>query len=170
MSLPNKTINISIFMHREKKDTFIELKDRIFAKITGWKARLLFQVARTTLVKFVANAILTYIMSLFLLPKYFCLEINTLIHKFWWGFPQGKNHNLSFLSWDNICSSKALSGLGLRSIEFQNSSLLVRLGWKMITNQPLLWVDAFRGKYLQHGISFINAPFNSLSSKVNIDV
>jgi hypothetical protein len=86
----------------------------------------------------VVNAIPTYIMSLFLLPKYFCSEINTLIRKFWWGFPQDKNHNLSFLSWDNICSPKALGGLGLHSMEFQNSSLLAGLGWKMTTNQPLL--------------------------------
>jgi hypothetical protein len=70
-------------MHQKKKDTFIELKDRIFAKITGWKARLLSQVAKTTLVKSIANNIPTYIMSLFHLSKYFCSKINTLIHKFW---------------------------------------------------------------------------------------
>jgi hypothetical protein len=161
-----KYLGIPLFMHRKKKDTFIELKDRIFATIIGWTARLLSQAARTTFVTSVANAIPTYIMSLFLLPKYFCSEINTLIQKFWWGFPQEKNHKLSFLSWDNICSPKASGGLGLRSIEFQNSSLLARLGWKMTTNQPLLWVDALRGKYLQHGISFLNAPFNSLSSRI----
>jgi hypothetical protein len=72
------------------------------------------------------------------MPKYFCSEINTLIWKFWWGFPQDKNHNLSFLSWNNICSPKALGALGLRSMEFQNNSLLATLGWKMTTNQPLL--------------------------------
>jgi hypothetical protein len=154
-----KYLGIPLFMHRKKKDTFIELKDQIFAKITGWKAHLLSQAARTTLVKSIANAIHTYIMSLFLLPKYFWLEINTLIRKFWWGFPQDKNHNLSFLSWDNICSPKALGGLGLRSMEFHNSSLLARLSWKMTTNQPLLWVDALRGKYLQHGISFLKCSF-----------
>jgi hypothetical protein len=42
--------------------------------------------------------------------------------------------------------TEGLSGLGLRSMEFQISSLLARLGWKMTTNQPLLQVDALRGK------------------------
>jgi hypothetical protein len=69
-------------MHRKKSDTFIDLKDRIFSKITGWKARLLSQAARTTLVKSVANAIPTYIMSLFLLPKSLCFEINGGLRKF----------------------------------------------------------------------------------------
>jgi hypothetical protein len=64
------------------------------------------------------------------------------------GSPQDKNHILSFLSWDNICSPKALGGLGPRSMEFHNSFLLARIGWKMTPNQPLLWVDALKGKYL----------------------
>jgi hypothetical protein len=32
---------IPLFMHRRKQDSFVELKDRIFAKILGWKACLL---------------------------------------------------------------------------------------------------------------------------------
>jgi hypothetical protein len=64
-----KYLGIPLFLHKRKKDSFIELKDRIFSKITGWKAKLLSHAARTTLVKSVANAIPTYIMSLFLLPS-----------------------------------------------------------------------------------------------------
>jgi hypothetical protein len=59
-----KYLGIPLFMHRRKQDSFIEIKDRIFAKITGWKARLLSQATMTTLVKSVANAIPTYLMSI----------------------------------------------------------------------------------------------------------
>jgi hypothetical protein len=52
----------------------------------------------------------------------------------------------------------------LRSMEFLNNSLLARLGWKLTSNQPLLWVDALRGKYLKNGVSFLNAPPNLSSS------
>jgi hypothetical protein len=130
----------------------------------GWKARLLSQMARTTLVKSVANVIPTYIMSIFLLPKSFCEVINSGLRKFWWGFPQEKKHNLSLFAWNNICQPKALGGLGLRSMEFLNNSLLARLGWKLTSNQPLLWVDALRGKYLKNGVSFLNASPNPVSS------
>jgi hypothetical protein len=49
-------------------------------------------------------------------------------------------------------------------MEFINSSLLARMGWKMLSNEPLLWVEALRGKYLKHGISFLDAPSNPVSS------
>jgi hypothetical protein len=153
-----KYLGIPLFMHRSKKTSFMELKDRIFAKITGWKAKLLSQAARTTLVKSVANAIPTYVMSLFLLPNNLCSSINAGLRKFWWGFSQDKKHSLSFLSWDSICKPKTLGGLGIWSMDSLNKALLARLGWKMVSNQPLLWVDSLKGKYLKNGVSFLDAP------------
>jgi hypothetical protein len=82
-----KYLGTPLFMHRRKQDSFVEIKDIIFAKITGWKAWLLSQVARTTLVKFVANVIPIYLMSLFLIPKSLCSIINSELRKFWWGYP-----------------------------------------------------------------------------------
>jgi hypothetical protein len=157
-------LGIPLFLAGKKRDSFIDLKERILAKVIGWKARLLSQAARTTLIKSVANAIPTYLMSLFFLPKSLCLEINSILRKFWWGFPQDKKHNLSFLSWEKICQPKALGGLGICSMEFINSSLLARLSWKMLSNEPLLWVEALKGKYLKHSISFLDAPSNPSSS------
>jgi hypothetical protein len=71
----------------KKSASFVDLKERIFSKVISWKAILLSQAARTTLIKYVANAIPSYITSIFLLPKFFCLEINSILRKFWWGFP-----------------------------------------------------------------------------------
>jgi hypothetical protein len=160
----DKYLGIPLFMNRSKKESFIDLKDKILARILRWKARLLSQVARTTLVKSMVNAIPTYLMSSFMLPRSLCASINSCIRKFWWGYPQDKSHCLSLLSWENICKPKSLGGLGIRSMEALNDSLLARLGWKMVSNQPLLWVDSLRGKYLKNGISFLNAPYNALSS------
>jgi hypothetical protein len=159
-----KYLGIPLLMHMSKKASFIELKDKIVARISGWKAKLLSQAARTTLIKSVINAIPTYLMSLFLLPKSMYASINSCIRKFWWGFPQEKNHSLSLLAWGNICKPKSLGGLGIRTMEATNNSLLDRIGWKMTSNQPHLWVDSLRGKYLKNGVSFLAAPSNTLSS------
>jgi hypothetical protein len=91
----------------------------------------------------------SYSMSLFLLPKAFCHSLDSAFRKFWWGFPAEKKHNLTLLSWDRICSPKALGGLGLRKMEFQNASLLAKLGWKVLSGANLLWVRALSSKYLR---------------------
>jgi hypothetical protein len=80
------------------------------------------------------------------------------------GFPQDKKHNLSFLARKSICQPKSQGGLGMCSMEFRNHSLLARLGWKLTSNQPLLWVEVLREKYLKNGVSFLNAPHNPSSS------
>lgn len=137
-----KYLGIPLFFHKSKKLTFADIKNKILSKVSGWRAKLLSQAARTTLIKSVANAIPSYIMSIFFLPKGFSLELNAILRKFWWGFPQNKSHNLTFLAWDNICKPKSLGGLGIRSMDFMNQSLLARLGWKLTSKQPLLWVTA----------------------------
>jgi hypothetical protein len=70
-------LGIPLFFHRSKKRSLADLKDKMFSKIVGWKAKLLSQAARTTLIKSVANVIPSYIMSLFLLPRGFCKDPNS---------------------------------------------------------------------------------------------
>jgi hypothetical protein len=68
ISAKAKYLGIHLFFHRSKKRSFADLKDKMLSKISGWKSKLLSQAATTTLLKSVANAIPSYIMSLFLLP------------------------------------------------------------------------------------------------------
>jgi hypothetical protein len=159
-----KYLGIPLFFHKSKKLTFVDIKNKILSKVSGWRAKLLSQAARTTLIKTVANSIPSYIMSIFLLPKGFCMELNAILRKFWWGFPQNKSHNLTLLAWDNICKPKSLGGLGIRSMDFMNHSLLARLGWKLTSKQPLLWVTALTSKYVKEGSDFLNTAFNPTSS------
>jgi hypothetical protein len=56
-----KYLGIPLFMNRNRIDAFIDIKDKIFTKISGWEAKLLSQAARTTLSMSVANAIPTYL-------------------------------------------------------------------------------------------------------------
>jgi len=112
----------------------------------------------------VANVIPTYLMSLFLIPKSFCLEITAIMRKFWWGFPQDKKHSLSFLSWDTICQPKALGGLGIRPLEFLNHSLLARLGWKLTIYDTAHWVDVLKSKYLKDNVHFLESSYSPTSS------
>lgn len=65
---------------------FQDIKDKILSKIAGWKAKCLSQAGRCTLIRAVANALPTYCMSTFLLPKAWCSEIDAKLKNFFWGF------------------------------------------------------------------------------------
>jgi hypothetical protein len=139
--IPSKArhLGLPLFFHRNKGAAFVDLKQKILSKISGWRAKLLSQAARTTLIKAVANAIPSYSMSLFLLPKSFCKDIESNLRKFWWGCPMEKKHNLMLLGWNSISSPKSWGGLGIRPLESQNLSLLSKLGWNILSKENLLW-------------------------------
>jgi hypothetical protein len=54
-------------------------------RVTDWKTKLLSQAGKEILLKAMVQAIPTYSMSIFLIPKELCKEINKMMQKFWWG-------------------------------------------------------------------------------------
>ena len=64
---------------------FAEVKERVVKKLTGWKGKLLSIGGREILVKDVAQAVPTYIMSCFQLPKTLCKDLENMMRNFWWG-------------------------------------------------------------------------------------
>ena len=70
---------------RSKYSSFMQLKERVWRKIQGWKGKLLFQAGREVLIKAVVQAIPTYTMNVFKLPQKLCHELEKMIRDFWWG-------------------------------------------------------------------------------------
>ena len=50
----------------------------------GWKEKFLSHAGKEILLKAVVQAIPTYTVSVFQIPKTLCNEINLMISKFWW--------------------------------------------------------------------------------------
>ncbi|XP_040959149.1 uncharacterized protein [Gossypium hirsutum] len=62
-------LGLSNMVGRRKKESFQQLKEKIFTRIEGWSTRWLSQCGKEIFIKSVLQAILTYAMSCFLLPK-----------------------------------------------------------------------------------------------------
>lgn len=72
---------------KSKSATFLALREKVQRRVAGWKAKALSQAGRTVLIKTVASALPSYVMSVFLLLKGFCHCIHRMLKNFWWGFP-----------------------------------------------------------------------------------
>ncbi|XP_042972725.1 uncharacterized protein LOC122304517 [Carya illinoinensis] len=77
-----KYLGLPAMVGRSKFNTFRVLKERVWAKIHNWKNSFLSQAGKEILLKAVAQAIPTFAMSVFRLPKRLCADINSLLAKF----------------------------------------------------------------------------------------
>ncbi|KAK5776522.1 hypothetical protein PVK06_044482 [Gossypium arboreum] len=74
----------------KKKLAFQNLKDHLKEKINSWSLRHISQGGKEVFIKFVLQAIPTYTMACFLLPKSLCLELENIVGSFWWRKNHGK--------------------------------------------------------------------------------
>ena len=74
-----KYLGLPSFIGRKKKESFDNIKQRVWKKLQGWKGKLLSQARREILIKAVAQALLTYTMSCSKLLVGLCHDIKALI-------------------------------------------------------------------------------------------
>ena len=79
-----KYLGLPAVVGKNKKASLNYIKERVWAKLQGWKEKLLSQAGREILFKAVVQAITTFAMSCFKLPMGLCKDIEMQIKKFWW--------------------------------------------------------------------------------------
>ncbi|XP_059446589.1 uncharacterized protein LOC132178152 [Corylus avellana] len=150
-------------LNREKKSIFFlagiqrgKLKTIFFQllgiwdQINGWKEIFLSQVGKEVLLKAVVEAIPTYTMSVFQLPKTLCKEINSMMSRFWWENME-KEKRTAWMSWERMEKAKEKGGMGYRDLEYFNMALLAKQGWRILQNQNSLVAKVFEEKYYKKG-------------------
>ncbi|XP_075504360.1 uncharacterized protein LOC142541783 [Primulina tabacum] len=71
------------------------------------------------------QAIPTYAMSCFRIPKSICEEIERECANFWWG-KEERRRRLHWKKWRDLCKPKCQGGLGFRHLETFNRALMVK--------------------------------------------
>jgi hypothetical protein len=79
----DKYLGLPALVGKSHTKEFKCIIDKVWKMLQDWKLKLLSQAGREILLKAVVQAIPTYCMSVFLLPKTLCQQINTLMQKFW---------------------------------------------------------------------------------------
>lgn len=141
-----KYLELPPIIGRGKKQAFAHIKNRIQAKLCGWKGKILSQAGRKTLIKSVAQAILVYAMNCFPIPIGFCEDINSMMRQFWWGQKE-EEKKMHWLSWKQLCLAKNDGTLGFRDLKCFNLALLAKQCWRLLHDQDSLFYKVYRVKY-----------------------
>ncbi|KAL6219594.1 hypothetical protein ACLB2K_007353 [Fragaria x ananassa] len=123
----DKYLGVPVEVSYSKEEAFGYLVERVKQRTQGWREKLLSVAGKEILIKAVIQAIPTYIMNCFELPKYLCDDMHKLMAQFWWGDKEGKA-KIHWLSWDKLCRSKREGGLGFKNMHDYNLALLAKQG------------------------------------------
>jgi len=140
---------------RSKRRTFEGILNRVRKKIDGWKERFLSQAGKEVLLKSVIQAIPTYSMSVFKLPKTLCTNLEKVMNRFMWA-NTSSSKGLKWMKWSRLGQSKLNGGLGYRDLEVFNLSLLAKQEWRLIQDPNPLVGGIIKDKYFPRG-SFLSA-------------
>jgi hypothetical protein len=80
-----KYLGLTTMVGRSRYKAFKSIKDKVWTQLNDWKVKFLSQARKEILIMAVVQAILTYCMSVFLLPISLCKELNAFMQCFWWG-------------------------------------------------------------------------------------
>ena len=78
-----KYLGLPMVGSKSNVGTFKELQERITKKVIEWKEKTISKVGKETLIKSMAQAIPTYSISIFKIPRRVFEDINSALAKYW---------------------------------------------------------------------------------------
>ncbi|XP_019085522.1 PREDICTED: uncharacterized protein LOC109126438 [Camelina sativa] len=132
-----------------KTQIFSYVQDRLQSRASGWPVRLLSKGGKEVMIKSVATAVPTFVMSCFRLPKTVTRKLTSAISNYWWS-SSGQSRGLHWVAWDKLCLDKKEGGLGFRGLDDFNTALLAKQLWRLISVLDSLFARVFKGRYYRH--------------------
>ncbi|KAL5548432.1 hypothetical protein UlMin_003663 [Ulmus minor] len=131
---------------RNKRIQFGYIRDRVIRKLQGWKEKKNSQGGKEVIIKSIVQAIPTYAMSCFILPDSIIKEIEAACARFWWGSTP-EHRRVHWKKWRDLCSPKAMGGMGFKNLSAFNQALLGKQIWRFLQRPTSLVAQVFKAKY-----------------------
>lgn len=147
-----------------KIDLLSFIHDRLKTRMSSWVARIISHGGKEVLLKAIALSMSVFAMSCFKISKATCVKLTSAMADFWWNSKDDKK-KIHWVSWEKLCLSKELGGLGFKDIEFFNQSLLAKQAWRLVKYPDSLLARFLKNRYFEHG-QFLDADEGLRSSYV----
>ncbi|XP_026419470.1 uncharacterized protein LOC113315405 [Papaver somniferum] len=150
---PDKYLGVMLSPGRFKSIHVWGMMEMLQKKLAGWIGKLLDCSARLTLMKFFLCSIPIYNMSVYKWPKAVIKECERIIRNFLWTGDPSVN-KLVIVKWEEVNAPLTEGGLGIRRLEVMNKALLLKLLWKIETEDDE-WTRFMRAKYKNKNDPFV---------------
>ncbi|CAI9771185.1 unnamed protein product [Fraxinus pennsylvanica] len=145
-----KYLGLPPMVGRSKTQAFSEIKHKVWQRLQGWKHNLFSQGGREVLLQSLALAIPSYAMSCFKLPSTLCTDIERMMAHSWWGQKKGER-KIHWQSWNSMCKSKSLGGIGFKELEVFNMAMLGKQAWRLMQYKNSLLHKIYSARYFPDG-------------------
>lgn len=117
-------MGLPMMVGRNRTEILNFIKHSIVDHIHRWNHRFISKAGREILLKTVLQALSTYAMGVFLLPKGLIKSIETTINSYWWKGGGSDRKGITWKNWSSMCMPKKWGGLGFRDLHSFNLALL----------------------------------------------
>lgn len=159
-----KYLGLPSFVGRNKREVFEGLKDKVWKRLRGWKRPLFSSTGKEVLIKAIIQAIPTYVMSCFKIPKKIVDGMHSMAASFGWGSTE-KKKKIHWCKLEYLCKSKVMGGLGFRNLHLFNQAMLAKQCWRFLRNPESLCARILKECYFPNS-SLLEAKCGPRSSKV----
>ncbi|KAF2316210.1 hypothetical protein GH714_041551 [Hevea brasiliensis] len=140
-------LGVPMFHGRVVKASFDVLLSCLEEHLAGWKIKYLSLASHLTLIKSVLTALPNHVMQTILLLRAVCDAFDKRVRQFLWG-NVGDHHHVPIVKWETITKPMDQGGLGVRTYRIMNDAFLMKLGWKLLSDDGALCCSILRNKYM----------------------
>jgi hypothetical protein len=145
-SIPFRFLGIPVGANPRRRATWIPIIESMRNRLNTWKGRNLSIGGRVTLINSVLSSLPLYFFSFYKAPSCVIKELVTIQRNFLWGGGSVEK-KMCWVSWDRICQPKTRGGLGIKNLEFFNSSLLCKWKWRCFNDKEAPWHELLIFRY-----------------------
>lgn len=145
-SLPFKYLGLPVGADPRKERTWKPLLDSLAKRLGDWQYRYVSLGGRVILLNSVLNSIPIFYLSFMKMPINIWKQMVKLQRQFLWG-GTNRQRKISWVSWENVCKSKAEGGLGIKDLRAVNLALLGKWRWRILYEGQGIWRDILLARY-----------------------